>query len=155
MDADQAAHRQAMARLEALVGEWTVEASFPSTAGVAGRVVFEWILDGQFLVERAEVPGAPDSVAIIGFDPDREAYAQHYFDARGVARVYGMHLDDDVWTLVRDAPDFTPLMFSQRFTGRFSADGASIDGRWETSAGGSGWEHDFDLTYTRVHGSAG
>jgi len=38
----------------------------------------------------------------------------------------------------------------QRFTGTFSADGKIIEGRWETSRDGSSWEHDFDLTYTKV-----
>jgi hypothetical protein len=45
---------------------------------------------------------------------------------------------------------FTPLDFWQRFTGEFSADGGTISGRWETSQGGSTWEHDFDLTYRKV-----
>ena len=61
-----------------------------------------------------------------------------------------MEFSDGVWTLGREFPDFTPLDFSQRFTGRFSGDGQRIDGRWETSRDGSDWEHDFDLTYTKV-----
>jgi hypothetical protein len=152
MEPDQAARRAAMERLEVFIGEWAMEASFPAApAGVAGRAVFEWTLDRQFMVERAEVPEAPDSVAIVGFDPARKAYRQHYFDSRGIARVYAMEFRGGVWTLVRDAPDFTPLEFSQRFTGTFSGDGQRIDGRWETSRdNGSNWEHDFDLTYTKV-----
>ena len=39
--------------------------------------------------------------------------------------------------------DFTPLEFSQRFTGTFSADGRRIDGRWESAQDGSDWELDF------------
>ena len=56
-----------------------------------------------------------------------------------------MSLRDGVWKLWRDAPGF-----SQRFEGRFSDDGKTISGRWEKSADGVQWEHDFDLTYTRV-----
>jgi hypothetical protein len=64
--------------------------------------------------------------------------------------VYAVDLSDGVWTLVRDSADFTPLEFSQRFTGTFSSDSQRIHGRWETSRDGSNWEHDFDLTYTKV-----
>jgi hypothetical protein len=151
MELDPAAQNAAMERLNVFIGEWTLAASFSAAPGQdAGRAVFEWILDRQFMVERSEVPGAPDSIAIVGFDPNRGAYTQHYFDSRGIARVYAMNLSDGVWTLLRDSPDFTPLEFSQRFTGTFSSDGKSINGRWETSGDGSTWEHDFDLTYTKV-----
>jgi hypothetical protein len=116
--------------VDAYIGEWTLEASF-APAGTVGRTVFEWTLGRQFVVERPEVPGAPDSVAIIGYDPGREAYCQHFFDSRGIARVHAMDLADGVWTLLRDSPDFTPLEFSQRFTGTFSGHGRRISGRWE------------------------
>jgi hypothetical protein len=135
-------------RLSAFVGEWRLEASF-ATADGAGRAVFEWLLGGRFLIERAEVPGAPDSVAIVGPNSDG-AYTQHYFDSRGLARVYAMTFSDGVWTLLRNAADFTPLDFAQRFNGEFSEDGRTIRGRWESSRDSATWEHDFDLIYTKV-----
>ena len=58
MDKDHAARAAAMKRLDVFIGEWTLEASFPGAA-IAGRAVFEWVLDRQFLLERSEVPGAP------------------------------------------------------------------------------------------------
>ena len=150
--------RTPLEALDAFVGEWDVEAHFPDAAPapvagrpVVGRAVFEWMLGGAFLTQRITIPdpGAPDSFAIIGVDPGREAYTQHYFDSRGVARVYAMTLSDGVWTLLREAPDFTPLDFSQRFTGRFSDDGKTMTGSWEVRTDGSSWEHDFDLTYSK------
>jgi hypothetical protein len=146
---DEANRPAVLERLEAFVGEWKMEASF-LPAGVTGRAVFEWVLDGRFLVERAEVPDAPGSFAIVGLDRDGEAFTQHYFDSRGLARVYAMTFNEGVWTLLRDAADFTPLDFWQRFTAEFSADGNTISGRWESSRNGSSWEHDFNLTYRRV-----
>jgi hypothetical protein len=124
---DRPARNPALERLDAFVGEWSMAASF--AAGVTGRAVFEWTLGGQFLVERAEVPGAPDGIAVVGVDRDGQAFTQHYYDSRGVARVYAMTFSDGVWTLLRDAPDFSPLDFWQRFTGEFSADGGTISGR--------------------------
>jgi hypothetical protein len=131
-----------------------MEASLPAAppTGVVGRCAFEWALDGQFLVQRSEVPDpdAPDGLAIIGLASDGETYTQHYFDSRGIARVYAMTFRDGVWRLLRNAPDFTPLSFSQRFTGTFGDGGRTIRGRWEKSSDGSSWELDFELTYTRV-----
>lgn len=96
------------------------------------------------------VPQAPDGLMVIRADPGTGAYTQHYFDSRGVARLYAMGFEDGVWTLTRESPDFTPLDFRQRFTGTFSEDGNTITGAWEAGFDGGGWEHDFDLTYRRV-----
>jgi hypothetical protein len=153
---DDATRTAALRRLDPLVGAWSVAVTFPFAPDpTAGRLTFAWDLDAQFLVERSEVdhPQAPDSLAIIAVaeDGDGDAYVQHYFDSRGVVRVYRMTLRDGAWTLVRDRPDFTPLEFSQRYTGAFSADGRTIEGRWQTSRDdGATWEHDFDLTYRRI-----
>jgi hypothetical protein len=108
-------------------------------------------LDGQFVVQRTEIPdpNAPDGLCIVAYNPTTATYTQHYFDSRGVARLYAMTFRDGIWTLLRESPDFTPLDFSQRFTGRFSADGNTIAGTWEID-NGSGWKKDFDLIYSRV-----
>ena len=143
-----------MERLEPFVGEWTIRVAFPGVEPMeGGRVVFEWLTGRKFLVVRWEVPveEAPDGLALIGADPEHEGgYLQHYFDSRGVARVYRMGFAEGVWTLRREEPDFSPLDFAQRFMGRFSADGREIAGRWEIANDRKTWKHDFDLTYVRV-----
>jgi hypothetical protein len=138
--------------LDLFTGEWTMEAWFPGAppTGPAGHAVFEWVLNRQYLLERTEVPGAPDSIAIVSVDPGKESYTQHYFDSRGVVRIYRMTFREGVWTLLRSAPDFTPLDFWQRFTATFSQDGRTIKGAWEKSEDGTHWEHDFDLAYAKV-----
>ena len=140
--------------LEPFVGKWRLVAAFKDIppADVGARVTFEWLPGKKFLIERWEVPvpEAPDGIAIIGADPESEArYLQHYFDSRGVARVYKMTFEDGVWKLWREEPDFSALDLSQRFTGTFSDDGKTIAGAWEISHDGEAWEHDFDLTYTK------
>lgn len=144
----------ALKALERLVGEWSMVPTFEGIPppGVGAPVSFEWLSGGRFLIQRWEVPvpEAPDGIAIIGCDPEREGYyLQHYFDSRGVARVYRMTLEGRVWKLWRDQPDFSPLEFSQRFTGEFSDDGRTIAGAWEIRHDGKDWEHDFDLTYSK------
>ena len=140
-----------MKRLEAFVGEWIVEASFPGSP--PGHAEFDWALDRQYLIQRTQAPDpAPDSIAIVAVDPKTGAYTQHYFDSRGVVRLYSMTFDGRVWTLSRNTPDFSPLDFSQRFTGKFSDDGKTISSTWETSQDGVSWERDFDLIYKRREG---
>ena len=139
--------------LEPFVGEWTIEAELAAaTPDVEAKSVFEWMAGKQFLVQRWEipVPEAPDGLAVIGFDEDTQLYLQHYFDSRGVARLYEMTFSDGVWKLWRKTSDFTPLSFSQRFTGTFGDDGNSIEGHWEIAHDHTTWEHDFDLTYRRI-----
>jgi hypothetical protein len=151
----------AFAHLDVFVGEWIMEARFPgdqplpsSAAGDGPQVRsrFEWTLDRQFLLQRTEIPipEAPDSLTIVSVDLETGAYTQHYYDSRGVVRLYAMSLADGMWTLTRESPDFTPLDFRQRFTGTFSDDGNVISGAWEKGVHGSGWEQDFALIYRRV-----
>jgi hypothetical protein len=141
--------------LTPLVGEWKLLAVFKDVppADIGAHASFEWLPGGRFLIQRWEVPvpEAPDGIAIIGADPEREGhYLQHYFDTRGVARVYRMSFMNGVWKLWRDRPDFSPLDFSQRYTGIFSDDGKTITGAWEICQDGKTWAHDFDLTLIKT-----
>jgi hypothetical protein len=143
-----------MDALAPFVGEWEMLPDAPWVPADAepARVVFEWLPGETFLVMRWEVPVpvAPDGIAVIGPGQDGEGYLQHYFDSRGVARLYEMSFDGRVWKLWREREDFSPLSFSQRFEGTFSDDGNTITARWEKTAEDGSWEHDFDLTYTRA-----
>lgn len=138
--------------LELFVGQWRMTPSFATNASGAPHTLttFEWLAGKRFLIQRWKVehPDAPDGIAIIGFDMAKTAYLQHYFDSRGVARVYEMGLADNVWTLQRIAehPDF-----SQRFIGHIREGGRSIVGSWASSDDeGASWSPDFDLTYSKV-----
>jgi hypothetical protein len=138
-----------------------VEARFPgdqpAPSGATGegpkaRSRFEWALGGQFLLQRTEVPipEAPDSLTIVSADLETGSYTQHYYDSRGVVRLYAMTLAEGVWTLTRESTDFTPLDFRQRFIGTFSQDGNTISGAWQICLDGGEWKHDFALTYRRA-----
>jgi hypothetical protein len=137
--------------LAPLVGEWVMEISHPSYPAhpIPGRATFEWLGGDHFLVQRWNVdhPDFPDGIAVIGIDPSTGACLQHYFDSRGVARIYGMDLENGVWTLWRDAsaPDF-----SQRFTGTFNDAGDVITAFWEIAHDHATYERDFDLTFRKV-----
>ena len=135
--------------LDRFVGEWTMAATPPGGPPWPGegRVRFDWLDGGAFLVERwtVDLPEAPNGTAIIGCDAANGTYFQLYSDERGVYRVYEMGLRDGEWTLRR-----TGEPFAQRFTGTFSDDGTTITGRWELAQDGADWKTDFHVTYTRV-----
>jgi len=145
-------------RPEPLVGEWSLAMVMPGQdrpdplPDVGARAVFEWLGERAFLLERwsVPIPEAPDGLAVIGWDEGRGTFLQHYFDTRGVARVYAMTFDGRVWTLERTTADFSPFDFSQRFRGTLSDDRMIIDGTWEFAEDKATWEKDFDLIYTRV-----
>ena len=139
----------ALEQLTPLVGTWRMETSLGPAAATA---VFEWGLGGRILIQRTEIdiPEAPDAFCVIAPETRTGGFTQHYFDSRGVNRLYAMTFDDGVWTLLRQTPDFSPLEFSQRFTGRLEDGGTTIRGRWDSRPlGAEEWQPDFELTYLR------
>ena len=131
---------------DALVGEWTTEAThpfFPSLV-VQGESAFEWLEGGHFLIQRSrnEHPDFPDSLAVIGIYEGELLY--HYYDSRGVHRVYEASLRDGVWRLSRDAPGF-----DQRMTATLEDDGRTIAWVGQMRRDDSAWEDDLAMTFRR------
>ena len=142
----------ALDQLAPLLGEWNTEITSVSSyedqsAVIRGHSSFAWLEDGAFLVQHSEIPNSdfPTSTSIMGPDDAAGTYCVLYYDSRAVSRIYRMTFSGGIWTLWRDFPGF-----SQRFHGTLSEDGKTITAYWEQSTDGSNWEHDFDLTYTRV-----
>ena len=146
-------------RLDALVGEWEMQATVEGRRVAGGRTKFRWLDDAAFLVQRAD--GEPPSedtppewianspfpvTTVIGADDASGRFCCAYADGRDVHRVYEMTLSDGVWRIWGQAgPEF-----HQRFEGAISDDGKTIAARWEKSRDGSNWELDFELTYTKA-----
>jgi hypothetical protein len=110
-----------------------------------GQSTFEWLEGQRFLIQRSRYDHLEirDAMAVFGITD--EQLSMHYFDSRGVYRVYAVSLSGGAWRFSRDAPGF-----SQRFTGTFSDDGNTITGRVELSEDGSTWADDFLITYRRA-----
>jgi hypothetical protein len=148
----------ARATLQPLVGEWSVamvplDAPWPDVLPDMGaRTSWEWLGQSDLLLQRWSVPieEAPDGLAVIGWDDERATYLQHYFDDRGVVRVYELSLVDGELTLKRTTPDYSPLDFSQRYVGTLADDHSRIEGAWYIAHDHVTWQKDFDLVYTRV-----
>jgi hypothetical protein len=145
----QTSAEQALRALEPLVGEWTVEAEGPDGQAWpgAGRASFQWHPSRAHLIQRTVInmPGAPDSISIIGCDAANGSYVQLYSDERGVCRIYSMRIDSREWILQREGEPFP-----QRFIGTISDDARTIAGRWEKAENGAEFTVDFYLTYRKV-----
>ena len=146
-----------MHQFEPLIGTWHGEGSIPIDPPMTITVEATVERMGAWLVLRStsEISEVPDNVSVIGGAPDGEPQPMHYFDARGVKRLFLMTLNGSTWTIWRapgedwNGPDGPG--FNQRFIGELSPDGTRIDGRWERGMGDAGdqWELDFPLVYTR------
>ncbi len=147
-----------MKGFEILIGTWHGHVRLPTEPPLEIAVEATIRRLGEFVVfsstgEPAEVP---DSISIIGGAPDGEPQPMHYFDSRGVKRLFMTTLDGSTWTIWRapgedwNGPDGPG--FNQRFIGEISADGKTITGRWERGLGDAGdrWEIDFPMTYART-----
>jgi hypothetical protein len=133
--------------LRALAGTWTTEGahSLLPDAAIHGETTFEWLDGERFLVMRSHYdhPEIPDAITVTGVVD--EQLTMHYFDSRGVHRVYSVEMSADTWRFWRDDPGF-----SQEFTGTFSEDGDTITGRGRSSRDGAKWDDDVALTYRRM-----
>ncbi len=146
-----------MKDFEPLIGEWHGEGEMPIEPPMKITVDAKIERLGEFIVfgTVAQPAEVPNSVSIIGGAPDGEAQPMHYFDSRGVKRLFMMALDGSTLKIWRapgedwNGPDGPG--FNQRFIGELAADGTRIDGRWERGMGDAGdqWEMDFPIDYVR------
>jgi hypothetical protein len=131
--------------LAKLVGTWTTEATHPEFPGtvVRGRSEIEWLEGERFLIVRARLdhPEFPDAISIIG---DTDGLRMHYFDSRGVHRIYETSISDDSWDIRRDSSEF-----SQRMRHTFEDDGNTMVGVSQLSRDGKTWDDDLEVTYRR------
>jgi hypothetical protein len=142
---------------EPLIGEWRAEGEIPMDPPmkVFGEAKIERL--GEFIVFSAvaDPTEVPDSLSIIGGAPDGDPQPMHYFDSRGVERLYLMALEGATWKIWRapgeDWNGPNGPGFNQRFIGQISADGKTIEARWERGMGDAGdeWELDFPINYFR------
>lgn len=140
--------RPELRALDPLVGEWATEATHPMFPGevVEGRMSYEWLGGERFLIQRSvmEHPDFPDSISVIGFTDDEGEMANHYFDSRGVMRVYRLAIEGETLRIWRDAPGF-----SQRLEAKLSDDGKVLAGVWKLCRDDETWDDDLAVTWTR------
>jgi hypothetical protein len=139
---------KSLQELGALVGEWETEATHRMLPGtvVSGRSAVEWLAGERFLIVRAQMdhPDFPDSVSIIG--DSGGVLRLHWFDSRGVARVFEM--TPEGW-FTRTAADFSPLDFEQRMRWTLGEDPGTVRSVAQIREGDV-WEDDLLTAYRRA-----
>jgi hypothetical protein len=132
-----------MSALDRLPGTWDLDLRHADIDGpVRGRQTYGWVLDEAFLRLdwTYEHPAFPDALALYG--PDR----MHYFDVRGIVRVFDLDLGDDGWSMVNVTGDG----LSQRATARFTDDDTvAFTGERSTDTGAT-WQPDYTMTLRRA-----
>ena len=146
-----------MQEFEPLIGTWHGQGIIPADPPMQVSLAATIERLGEFVVFRStsELGAVPGSISIIGGAPAGEPQPMHYFDARGVQRLYLTTVAGSDWTIWR-APGEDPNGpnwpgFDQRFIGQISADGGVITGRWERGSGNADteWRLDCPIEYVR------
>jgi hypothetical protein len=122
---------------------------------IAGSSTFEWLDGERFVIFRShyEHPDIPDGISIIG---DTDGLHMHYFDSRGVSRLYKLTLVDDGWAIAmgRDSPTGSfaspDAPFSQRMSYSFEDADQQMSGKGQLSHDDVNWEDDLQIAYRRV-----
>ncbi len=131
-----------------LVGAWTTQATHPALPGtiVSGTAEVRWLEGERFLIwhSHSDHPDFPDPISIIG---DTDGLQWHYFDSRGVHRVYEFRVLENGLEMARDAPEF-----SQRMTVTFEDDDDTMEGLGRLSRDDETWADDLQITYRRSPG---
>jgi hypothetical protein len=131
-----------MSALDRLLGTWefTMHHSAVSET-VTGRQRYERVLDGAFVLQHWMYyhPDFPDAMVLLSND------RYHYFDVRGITRVFDFEVDEAGWSMIRLDEDF-----SQRSTARFRGPDAMESTGEVSHDNGVTWQPDFTMTYRRV-----
>lgn len=127
--------------LERLLGTWDISmrhVALPEP--VVGRQRYEQVLDGAFVMLHwtYDHPDFPNAIALL------EPSAFHYFDVRGISRVFDLQIDDLGWSMIRRDPDFWQRS-SATFVGANKMQGVGEN----SHDGGITWVHDFTMTWAR------
>jgi len=137
----------AVKRLGRLVGTWNV------SGGVQGRVTYEWMEGGFFLIQHVDLQSGQSirGIEIIGrervfgaTEPSRDIKSR-YYDNQGNTFDYVYELEGDtltIWGGERGSPAY--------FKGDFSSDGDTLAGAWVYPGGGG-----YESTMNRVTGPRG
>lgn len=125
--------------LDRLVGAWDV------SGGAEGRVTYEWMEGGYFLLQRVDLGQGARGLEIIGHErtfgaePSAEITSRFYSDS-GDTLDYTYELVGNIltiWAGERGSPAY--------YRGAFSADGDALSGGWVYPGGGG-----YESTSTRV-----
>jgi hypothetical protein len=141
-DAPQQTPNPDLRALDRLIGTWSV------AGGAKGRVTYEWMEGGFFLLQHVELEQdgqQTKGIEIIGHERQFGAepsadIKSRYYDNQGNTLDYVYELEGEtltIWAGERGSPAY--------FRGQFSEDGDTMTGAWVYPGGGG-----YDSTMTRA-----
>jgi hypothetical protein len=131
-----------MSALDRLLGTWEFTMQHTAMAEpVTGRQRYERALGGAFVLQHwtYDHPDFPDAIVLLSNDK------YHYFDVRGIVRVFDLEINDAGWSIVRLDEDF-----SQRCQAQFRGPDAMESNGEVSDDRGVTWRRDFTMTCLRV-----
>ncbi len=130
-----------MSALDRLLGRWVFTMHHSALAEpVTGHQQYDRVLGGAFVLQHwtYDHPDFPDAQVMLS------ATQAHYFDVRGVIRIFDLEIDDTGWSMIH-----LDSHFAQRFSTRFQGPDA-MEGTGEASEdAGITWRPDFSISYRR------
>jgi hypothetical protein len=131
-----------MSALDRLLGTWEVTMHHSDMSElVTGRQRYERVLDGAFMLQHwtYDHPDFPDAMALLSEN------RYHYFDVRGITRVFELEVDDAGWSMIHLDEDL-----SQRQTARFRGPNVIGSTGERSYDAGVTWQPDYTMTYQRL-----
>lgn len=137
-------NKEAYQLLEKFVGSWHTEGLISSLNGspeitIKGTDTYEWILDGYFLLHRADVIIGVDknqTHEIIGYDDINNHYTMQYYNSMGNSGAMIATVNGNSWTFTGD---------KLRFRGGFNEHEDVFSGVWEQFNDLENWVHFMDI----------
>ncbi len=131
-----------MSPIDRLLGSWVFTMHHSGLAEpVTGHQRYERVLDGAFVLQHwtYDHPDFPDALALLS---EQQC---HYFDVRGIVRIFDLEIDEAGWSMVH-----LDQAFSQRFQTQFQGPDVMTGSGEASGDGGATWQPDFTITYQRV-----
>jgi len=126
----------ALKQLDRYVGTWSMEGHLPDSDDIVikGETTFRWLPGGFFLEQHLAMNFLGmdlESLELIGYDPETGTFPSTVFSNVSPRPLpYRWEIEGDS---VKITVSYGPL--DATFTGRFSEDGQSFDGRWRPNPG--------------------
>jgi hypothetical protein len=129
----------ALRSLDRLVGTWEL------SGDVGGRVTYEWMEGGYFLLQRVDLGQEGTGMEVIGHERGFQAepsadVKSRFYSSTGATLDYVYEIDGDtltIWFGERGSPAY--------YRGEFSGDGNTLAGAWHYPGGGG-----YEAISTRV-----
>ncbi|MCX2451683.1 DUF1579 family protein [Pedobacter sp. PLR] len=142
-------NEQVLHQLNKFIGHWNTEGVISSSNNnaevkITGFDSYEWIVDGFFLLHKADVVIGSDNSKtheIIGYDHFKHHYTMQHYDNKGDSGFMTATVNDGIWTFSSDR---------LRFKGGFNEKEDVFSGAWEQLTPSKIWTHLMDIKLSKT-----